>query len=216
VASHDLQEPLRAVAGFVELIKRSLQDSLDDKTKEYINFSVDGAKRMQTLISGLLEYSRVGTQGKKPKKTSTKDALDEATARLATSIKETGAEITADDLPIVHFDDVQLSQLFQNLIGNAIKFRSEQAPRIRINAVRQDSGWQFAVADNGIGIEPQYTEKIFQIFQRLHGRDKYPGTGIGLSICKKIVERHNGKIWVESKPGNGSTFYFTVPDLGEA
>ena len=216
VASHDLQEPLRAVSGFVELLRRNLEKSLDAKTNEYMNFAIDGAKRMQSLISGLLEYSRVGTQGKKPKKTDSKEALDEAIARLATSIKESGAEINADGLPVVYFDDVQLSQLFQNLIGNAIKFRGDQPLRIHINATHQDAGWQFAVADNGIGIEPQYADRIFQIFQRLHGREKYPGTGIGLSICKKIVERHNGKIWVESKPGNGSTFYFTVPDLGEA
>jgi len=224
VASHDLQEPLRAVSGFVELLRRNLEKSLDAKTNEYMNFAIDGAKRMQSLISGLLEYSRVGTQGKKPKKTDSKEALDEAIARLATSIKESGAEINADGLPVVYFDDGQLSQLFQNLIGNAIKFRGEQPLRIHINATHQDAGpergglrhWRFAVRDNGIGIEPQYAERIFMIFQRLHGREKYPGTGIGLSICKKIVERHNGKIWVESKPGNGSTFYFTVPDLGEA
>jgi hypothetical protein len=215
VASHDLQEPLRAVAGFVELLRRNLKGSLDDKTTEYIDFTIDGARRMQSLINGLLEYSRVGTKGKIPKKINSKEALDEAIARLAASIKETDAEIIADDLPVVYFDDVQLTQLFQNLIGNAIKFRGQQAPRIRINAARQDSAWQFAVTDNGIGIEPQYNERIFQIFQRLHNREKYPGMGIGLSICKKIVERHNGKIWVESKPGSGSTFYFTVPDAGE-
>ena len=214
VASHDLQEPLRAVAGFVELLRRNLKGSLDAKTTEYIDFTIDGARRMQTLINGLLEYSRVGTTGKIPKKINSKESLDEAIARLATGIKETGAQITADDLPIVHFDDVQLTQLFQNLIGNAIKFRSQQAPRIHINVARQDSGWQFAVSDNGIGIEPQYAQRIFQIFQRLHSRDEYPGTGIGLSICKKIVERHNGKIWVESKPGSGSIFHFTIPDKG--
>jgi PAS domain S-box-containing protein len=223
VASHDLQEPLRAVSGFVELLRRNLEKHLDAQTNEYMNFAIDGAKRMQALISGLLEYSRIGTQGKKPNKTDSKEALDEAIARLATSIKESGAEINVDGLPVVYFDDVQLSQLFQNLIGNAIKFRGDQPLKIHINATHQDAGpergglrhWQFAVADNGIGIEPQYAERIFQIFQRLHTRGKYPGTGIGLSICKKIVERHNGKIWVESEPGNGSTFYFTIPDTGE-
>lgn len=216
VASHDLQEPLRAVSGFVELLRRNTEKSLDAKTNEYINFAIDGAKRMQSLINGLLEYSRIGTQGKKPQKVNSKEALDEALARLQASIKETGAEITADGLPVVYFDDVQLSQLFQNLIGNAIKFRSDQTPRINISAVRKNSEWQFAVTDNGIGIEPQYADRIFQIFQRLHNREKYPGTGIGLSICKKIVERHNGKIWVESKPEGGSTFYFTVPGIEEA
>jgi signal transduction histidine kinase len=212
VASHDLQEPLRAVAGFVELLRRNLKNSLDDKTTEYINFTIDGARRMQTLISGLLEYSRIGTQGKKPQKVNSKEVLDEALARLQAGIEESGAKITADNLPTVYFDDVQLSQLFQNLIGNAIKFRGEKTPRIHINASQHDDAWQFAVTDNGIGIELQYADRIFQIFQRLHSREKYPGTGIGLSICKKIVERHNGKIWVESKPGSGSTFYFTVPD----
>jgi PAS domain S-box-containing protein len=213
VASHDLQEPLRAVSGFVELLRRNLEKSLDAKTNEYINFAIDGAKRMQSLINGLLEYSRVGTQGKKPKETDSRAALDEAIARLQTSIKETGAEITADDLPTVYFDDVQLSQLFQNLIGNAIKFRSGEIPQIHVSAVRQDAGWRFAVRDNGIGIEPQYAERIFMIFQRLHTRKTYPGTGIGLSICKKIVERHGGKIWVESAQEHGSTFYFTIPDI---
>jgi light-regulated signal transduction histidine kinase (bacteriophytochrome) len=214
VASHDLQEPLRAVAGFVELLKRNLQGSLDAKTTQYMHFTVDGAMRMQSLISGLLEYSRIGTRAKGPQQTDSGLALKQAIANLQTSIKESGAEITSDGLPVVYFDNVQLSQLFQNLIGNAIKFRAEQAPRIYVSAVRLDDSWRFAVADNGIGIDPQYAERIFLIFQRLHSREKYPGTGIGLSICKKIVERHNGKIWVESKPGHGSTFYFTIPDKG--
>jgi light-regulated signal transduction histidine kinase (bacteriophytochrome) len=212
VASHDLQEPLRAVSGFVELLRRNLKTSLDEKTNEYINFSIDGAKRMQSLINGLLEYSRVGTQGKKPQKIDAKLAFDEAIARLHASINESGAKITADDLPTVYFDDMQLTQLFQNLIGNAIKFRGDQTPQIHVSAVHQDGGWRFAVRDNGIGIEPQYAEKIFMIFQRLHTRKIYAGTGIGLSICKKIVERHGGKIWVESAQERGSTFYFTIPD----
>jgi PAS domain S-box-containing protein len=214
VASHDLQEPLRAVAGFVELLKRNLQGSLDAKTTQYMHFTVDGAMRMQSLISGLLEYSRIGTRAKGPQQTDSGVALKQAIASLQTSIKESGAEITSDGLPVVYFDNVQLSQLFQNLIGNAIKFRAEQAPRIYVSAVRLDDRWRFAVADNGIGIDPQYAERIFLIFQRLHNREKYPGTGIGLSICKKIVERHDGKIWVESKPGHGSTFYFTIADKG--
>jgi signal transduction histidine kinase len=220
VASHDLQEPLRAVSGFVELLRRNLEKSLDAKTSEYMNFSIEGAKRMQSLINGLLEYSRIGTQGKKPQKMNSKEALDEAMVRLHASINESGAKITADNLPVVYFDDLQLTRLFQNLIGNAIKFRSGQTPQIHVSAVRQDADpkmgglrhWRFAVRDNGIGIEPQYAERIFMIFQRLHTRKTYPGTGIGLSICKKIVERHGGKIWVESTQGGGSTFYFTVPD----
>jgi PAS domain S-box-containing protein len=213
VASHDLQEPLRAVSGFVELLRRNLEKSLDEKTSEYMNFSIEGAKRMQLLINGLLEYSRVGTQGKKPQKVNSKEAFDEALARLQASILESGAKITADDLPVIYFDDMQLARLFQNLIGNAIKFRGDQPPQIHVSAVRQDAGWRFAVCDNGIGIEPQYADRIFQIFQRLHTRKTYPGTGIGLSICKKIVERHGGKIWVESAQKQGSTFYFTVPDI---
>jgi signal transduction histidine kinase len=213
VASHDLQEPLRAVSGFVELLRRNLEKHLDEKTSEYINFSIDGAKRMQSLINGLLEYSRVGTQGKKPQKVDSKEAFDEALARLQAGIEESGAKITAYNLPTVYFDDMQLMRLFQNLIGNAIKFRGDQAPEIHVSAIHKDGGWRFAVRDNGIGIEPQYTERIFMIFQRLHTRKTYAGTGIGLSICKKIVERHGGRIWVESTPGSGSTFYFTVPDI---
>ena len=215
VASHDLQEPLRAVAGFVELLQNELKSSLNAKTTEYINYSIDGAKRMQSLINGLLEYSRVGTRGNIPALTDTKAAFDEALLRLQTSIKESGAKISAGNLPMVYFDGVQLSQLFQNLIGNALKFRGKQAPLITIGADRLDNNWRFSVADNGIGIEKHYVQKIFMIFQRLHSREKYPGTGIGLAICKRIVERHNGKIWVESTPGSGSTFYFTIPDKGE-
>jgi light-regulated signal transduction histidine kinase (bacteriophytochrome) len=180
-----------------------------------MDFAIDGAVRMQSLISGLLEYSRIGTRGKEPQQTDASTALNRAMANLEISISESGAEITSDSLPAVYFDDVQLSQLFQNLISNAIKFRGEQPPRIHISAAHLDDRWRFSVADNGIGIESQYAERIFLIFQRLHSREEYPGTGIGLSICKKIVERHNGKIWVESKPGDGSTFYFTVPDQGE-
>jgi PAS domain S-box-containing protein len=213
VASHDLQEPLRAVSGFVELLRRNLEKSLDAKSNEYMNFSIDGAKRMQLLINGLLEYSRIGTQGKKPRQTDSKTAVDEAVARLHTSITESGAKVTADNLPVIHFDDTQLAQLFQNLIGNAIKFHSDVPPDIHISASHQNNAWRFAVRDNGIGIEPQYAQRIFMIFQRLHTRKVYPGTGIGLSICKKIVERHGGRIWVESTLGNGSAFYFTVPDI---
>jgi PAS domain S-box-containing protein len=213
VASHDLQEPLRAVSGFVSLLERQLQDSLNAKTKEYMNFTVDGVARMQSLINGLLEYSRIDTRGKPPERTDSSKPLADAILSLQASIKESGAKITHDNLPTVSIDPVQLSQLFQNLISNAIKFRSESPPEIHVSAERRDNDWRFAVKDNGIGIEPQYAERIFMIFQRLHTRKKYPGTGIGLSLCKKIVERHGGKIWVESEQGRGSTFYFTVPDI---
>jgi PAS domain S-box-containing protein len=211
VASHDLQEPLRAVAGFVELLRRSAGNSLDSKAAGYMEFAVDGAKRMQLLINGLLEYSRVG-QDEKHEKTSARAALDAAMKYLRTAIEESGAEVAADELPAVYFDSTQLTQLFQNLLGNAIKFRGKANPQIHIGAKRENDRWQFAVSDNGIGIEPEYADRIFLIFQRLHGRGNYPGTGIGLAICKKIVERHKGRIWVESKPGEGSTFYFTIPD----
>jgi PAS domain S-box-containing protein len=212
VASHDLQEPLRAVAGFIGLLKMHLEKSLDQKASEYMNFSIDGVSRMQSLINGLLEYSRIDSRARPPEPTDSKAALDSVLLQLRTSIEESGAEITDENLPVVQIDNVQLAQLFQNLIGNAIKFRSDKTPQIHVSATRQDGAWQFAVRDNGIGINPQFAHKIFLIFQRLHTRKQYSGTGIGLSICKKIVERHGGKIWLESQPGKGSTFYFTIPD----
>jgi light-regulated signal transduction histidine kinase (bacteriophytochrome) len=215
-ASHDLQEPLRAVSGFVELLRLRLQDKIDSKATEYMDFAVNGVTRMQELISGLLEYAHIDTRGKSPQPTDSRTALDRAILNLQASIKDSGAKITSDGLPTVSVDPLQLAQLFQNLIGNAIKFRSDLAPEIHVSAARQGSAWQFAVSDNGLGIEPQYYQKIFLIFQRLHTPKKTPGTGIGLALCKKIVERHGGKIWVESEPGHGSTFYFTVPDIGEA
>jgi light-regulated signal transduction histidine kinase (bacteriophytochrome) len=172
---------------------------------------VDGENRMQTLINDLLQYSRVGTRGKALAPTDTNQVLDAARANLRMVLEETGAEITSDELPTVMGDPVQLSQLFQNLIGNAVKFRKEDVPaRIHVGAERRDGEWIFSVEDNGIGIEPEYLERIFVIFQRLHARTEYAGTGIGLAVCKKIVERHGGKIWVESAPGEGSTFYFTL------
>ena len=212
VASHDLQEPLRAVAGFVDLLKMRLSESLDEKNTKYMNFAVDGVIRMQTLIHGLLEYSRVGTHSKEPQPTDAKKALTHAIAHLERTIKESQAKITYDDLPTVCIEELQFVQLFQNLLSNAIKFKSDKKPHIHISAEKLDGFWHFAVRDNGIGIEKEYAERIFLIFQRLHTREKYPGTGIGLSICKKIVERHGGKIWIESQAGKGSTFYFTVPD----
>jgi light-regulated signal transduction histidine kinase (bacteriophytochrome) len=215
VASHDLQEPLRAVAGFVELLKMQLTNTLDEKTQKYMNFVVDGVLRMQTLIHGLLEYSRIGTRSRQAQPVDSRKALNHSLAHLERSISESDAKITVGNLPIVRMDELQFVQLFQNLIGNAIKFRSGQKPEIHIDAERTNGDWRFAVKDNGIGIEQEYADRIFLIFQRLHTRDKYPGTGIGLSICKKIVERHGGKIWVESQPGQGSTFYFTIPEIGD-
>jgi light-regulated signal transduction histidine kinase (bacteriophytochrome) len=210
-ASHDLQEPLRVVAGFVKLLEKRYKDSLDEKANEYIDFTVDGVKRMQMLIRDLLEFSRVGVKGKISKPANCSVALEEALYNLHSSIDENNVEVTYDLLPTVMGDSSQLSRLFQNLIGNAIKFRGEEKPKIHISAEQKGKEWIFSVRDNGVGIDPKYFNRIFVIFQRLHTREEYEGTGIGLAICKKIVERHGGRIWVESGVGKGSTFFFTMP-----
>lgn len=214
VASHDLQEPLRAVAGFISLLQKRYEGKLDEKAHEYIRHAVDGATRMQALIDGLLAYSRVETKGAALAPSSAQQSYEVAMANLRTSVEEAHAEVTADSLPKVRADGLQLTQLFQNLIGNAIKFRGERPPRVHVSAKRQQKDWLFSVRDSGIGIDPQYADRIFRIFQRLHTRTQYPGTGIGLAICKKIVERHGGEIWFESKPGRGTTFYFSIPESG--
>jgi light-regulated signal transduction histidine kinase (bacteriophytochrome) len=212
-----LQEPLRMVTSFVGLLADRYRGQLGADADEFIGYAVEGAKRMQQLILDLLEYSRVGTRGQSLQPTDANAALDEALWNLGLAIEDAGATVTHDPLPTVWADPVQLSQLLQNLIGNAIKFRGSEPPRIHIGVratfeVSETSKvWEFAVRDNGIGIDPQFFERIFVIFQRLHNRAAYPGTGIGLAICKKIVERHGGRIWVESAPGQGSTFYFTLP-----
>ncbi len=212
VASHDLQEPLRAVTGMVQLLRQRYQGQLDARADEFITHAVDGATRMQALISDLLTYSRVGTRGKPFAPTGCSAILEDALANLAVALRESGATVTHDTLPVVTADATQMTQLFQNLIGNALKFRGEHPPEVHVGAEQREGEWQFSVRDNGIGIEPQYLERIFGVFQRLHTRREYPGTGIGLAICKKIVERHGGRIWIESEPGQGSTFYFTLPD----
>lgn len=211
VASHDLQEPLRMVSSYVQLLKRRYEGALDERADMYIQFAVDGAARMQGLINDLLAYSRVGTQGEAFRPVDCKKVVRQTVQNLEMTIQESQAEIRWDDLPAVHGDQGQLVQLFQNLIANAVKFRSHDAPRVQIAVTAQGPFHQFAVTDNGIGIEPEYQDRIFVIFQRLHNRDKYPGTGIGLALCKKIVERHGGHIWFESEPGRGTTFFFTLP-----
>ena len=211
IASHDLQEPLRMVASYTQLLSRRYKGQLDDDADEFIAYAVDGASRMQRLIEDLLSYSRVGTKGTDLFATSSETALEKALMNLRLSLEETGAEVTHDPLPNVMADEVQLIQLFQNLVGNAIKYQSSGAPRVHVSAVRTaPKRWNFSVKDNGLGIDPQYFEKIFGMFQRLHRRDEFAGTGIGLAICKKIVERHGGTISVESNPGEGSTFHFAL------
>jgi light-regulated signal transduction histidine kinase (bacteriophytochrome) len=216
VASHDLQEPLRMVASYTQLLARRYQGKLDADADEFIAFAVDGATRMQHLIEDLLAYSRVGTRGKQFASTDVNVVVSRVLRDLQGTIDGSRAVVTRDDLPTVDADAVQLGEVFQNLIANALKFRGAEDPRVRVSAERDGNTWRFAVRDNGIGIEPRHAERIFVIFQRLHARADYPGTGIGLAICKRIVERHGGKIWVDSRPGAGSTFSFTLPAHPEA
>lgn len=216
VASHDLQEPLRMVSSYCQLLQRRYQDKLDEDANEFIGFAVDGAARMQQLINALLSYSRVGRSDRPKKAVDLAEAAATAQRDLQKAIEENGATLHIGTLPSVKGDAVELRQLLQNLIANAIKFRGEAPPEVRINADREGDLWIVSVSDNGIGIEPDYAERIFLIFQRLHTRDAYPGTGIGLSVCKKIVERHGGQLWVESDGKNGSTFFFTLPANDEA
>jgi PAS domain S-box-containing protein len=211
VASHDLQEPLRKIVAFCQMLKDEYDSKLDDEARRYIQHAVDGALRMKTLVSDLLTYSRVETQGKPLVPTAANDACDEAIENLSVTIEESGADVTRSDLPVVTADRVQLARLFQNLIGNAIKYRGQNPPRIQIRANELDQQWLFKVRDNGIGIDPRFHQRIFVIFQRLHTRDQHRGTGIGLAVCKRIVERAGGRIWVESTPGEGSEFCFTLP-----
>jgi PAS domain S-box-containing protein len=212
VASHDLQEPLRMVSNYTQLLARRYRDKLDADANEFIEFAVDGAKRMQALIHDLLQLARVGTRGKEFRQAAAENIVRDALTNLAGSIEESGAEIVVETLPTVAVDASQFVHVFQNLIGNALKFRRKDArPVVRISAQPEEGAWRFFIADNGIGIEPKYFERIFQMFQRLHGRDQYEGTGIGLALCKKIVERHGGRIQVESVAGQGATFSFTIP-----
>lgn len=212
VSSHDLQEPLRMVVSYIQLLERKYQGKLDEKADKYIYYAVDGAKRMQSLINDLLSYSRVNTRGGDFKSIDSESVLNKALLNLEFSIKKSDATVTHDPLPEIIGDAGQLVQLFQNLISNAIKFKKEnEKPKIHISALKKGNEYVFSVSDNGIGMDPKYVDRIFEIFQRLNKRSDYQGTGIGLAISKKIVERHGGRIWVESKPGKGSNFYFTIP-----
>jgi len=211
VASHDLQEPLRKVASFCQLLQRRYVGQLDDRADQYIEYAVDGAKRMQVLIDDLLAFSRVGRVDREPSLISCASALSAARVNLASDIKNSGAVIEAGELPVVRAEFSLITSLFQNLVGNAIKFRGDKPPRIMVSVERKDPFWQFSVADNGIGIEPEYADRIFVIFQRLHDRASYSGTGIGLAMCRKIVEYYGGRIWLETTASAGATFCFTLP-----
>lgn len=212
IASHDLQEPLRMVASFTQLLEDRYSDKLDDRARKYIGYAVEGAKRMQSLVRDLLAYSRVTSAEKVLKPVESGAVVAAVTERLSAPIRESGTKVLVHPLPLVMSDELELGQVFQNLISNAVKFRAaDRPPRIEIAAEQQGAMWRFSVADNGIGIDEKFSERIFQMFQRLHERSKYDGSGIGLAIAKKIVERHGGKIWFVSAPDKGTTFHFTLP-----
>lgn len=211
VASHDLQEPLRMVASYTQLLAERCRGKLDENADKYINYAVEGAMRMQTLIQDLLAFSRVGRNGNEQKRTDCNSALEEVRLNLRAAIEESQASILSDGLPTIAVERSQIVQLLQNLIGNAIKFRGTSPPVVRVSAQRHQSEWVLSVTDNGIGIAPEHRDVIFVIFQRLHTRSEYPGNGVGLAICKKIVEQHGGRIWVESETQRGSTFYVSLP-----
>ena len=210
-ASHDLQEPLRMIASFLQLLQADYGDRLDDKANEFIEIAVDGATRMRRLVSDLLEYAQVDARPGPVEACDVGHAVDNALMNLRVAIAESGAQVQVDELPNVPADETQLTQLFQNLIGNAVKFRGDAQPRIRVTAARSGSEWEFAVSDEGIGVAPEYADKIFMIFERLHGREEYGGTGIGLAMCARIVERHGGTIWLDTAAGEGTTIRFSLP-----
>ena len=215
VASHDLKEPLRTVSHFCGLLQRSFKGRLDSTEDKYIQYAVEGAARMHALLEDLEKFSGIGARRNPFKPQDCNAILAKACSNLKLSIDESGSIIEHDTLPTITGDGLQLVQVFQNLIGNAIKYRSTAHPEIHVGASRQDQGWIISIRDNGIGFDQSFSEKIFIIFQRLHSREEYPGTGMGLAICKKIVKRHGGKIWCESKVGHGSTFFFTIPECHE-
>lgn len=211
LASHDLIEPLRMVTSYLQLVQQRYQSKLDKQGQEFVTFAIDGASRMEALIRDLLEYSRVEIRGRPFEPTDCEQVFQQALSNLKVSIEETGAVVSHQPLPTILGDGVQLTQVLQNLVANAIKFRGQAPPRVEVTSERKGKEWLFVVRDNGIGIDPKFFERIFVIFQRLHTRQEYAGTGMGLAICKKIIERHKGKIWVESVAGKGSSFFFTLP-----
>jgi PAS domain S-box-containing protein len=212
VASHDLQEPLRMITGYLQLLQRRYQDHLDDEAQEFIRYAVDGATRMKGLIQDLLRLSRAGTKALQVREVEAASICRSACANLHVAIEESGAEVIIEDLPAITADSGLLTQVFQNIIGNALKFHAKDVrPRIAVSAQAQGDGWTFSIQDNGIGIEPKYTQRIFRIFERLHGADEYGGSGVGLAISQRIIERHGGRIWLESERGKGSTFFFSIP-----
>ncbi len=217
VVSHDLRAPLRTISGFIGLLRQHAEDALadDEEAREYIDFAVGGARQMHALITDLLAWSRVGTRGLPPEPLPLDDVLDQALSALGADLDECSATVTRDPLPTVYGDPIQLTQLFQNLIGNAVKFAGDEPPRVHVGAEEAEEGWRVTVRDNGIGIAPEHRERIFEVFQRLHRQDDYAGTGIGLAICRRIVERHGGQIRVTSEPGQGSTFTVTLPQRPE-
>ncbi|HET6763938.1 MAG TPA: ATP-binding protein, partial [Longimicrobiaceae bacterium] len=216
VASHDLQEPLRMVASYTQLLARRYRDRLDDDAREFIAYAVDGVTRMQALINDLLAYSRAGARTSPAAPADLNAVMERALVSLAAAIEESDAAVTYDALPRLPVDGSQIAQVLQNLIGNALKFRGTEPPRVHVSAGHAGGAWTFSVRDNGIGIAPEFADRIWVIFQRLHSRAEYAGTGIGLAICKKIVERHGGRIWVQPAPGGGSDFRFTLPDTETA
>ena len=211
VASHDLKEPLRMISSFLQLLEKRQADKLDEESKEFIEFAVTGAQRLDSLINDLLEYSKVANKKREFNNVNLNDILKQTILNLKSVIDDNNAEITYNELPTIKGDEQLLTQLFQNLISNSIKYRREIIPKINISAMQESSQYLFKLKDNGIGISPKHLDKIFTIFQRLHSKEEYEGTGIGLAIVQKIVHQHGGEVWAESKPGKGSTFYFTIP-----
>lgn len=214
VASHDLKEPLRMIISYLQLLERRYKGKLDADADEFIGFAVEGAARMQNLVNDLLAYSRISRARLEMQRIDCEAAFQRAVTNLSAAIEECNATVTHDRLPAVMGNLSQMAQVFQNLIGNAIKFRSETSPLIHVSADQGEGEWIFSVRDNGIGIDEQFSERIFKMFERLHSQAEYPGTGIGLTICKQVVERHGGRIWVKSQPAKGSIFFFSIPNIG--